>query len=498
MAQRLHKRVGGLPAKSRRSLRAGDPDSRIDRRAINRAIEFHDSGRYEQAVRIYRKFLEKYPDNLRVLHLCGHALHQAGDLDAGLDMLSRAVEIEPGNAAAQSDLGSALADSGRYDEALDCFRHATEIDPSEAVFFTNQGNVFRDKGDADSAAASYRRAIAIDGGLAVAHYNLGNALRDQARLDDAIVSYRVAVALDPGNALAHNNLGVVLRDRGEVDEAMYCYRRAIAADGAFLPALCNLANFLKDQSRIPEALEAYRKVLDLDPRHAVARHMVCALSGEATRQAPKHYVREIFDSYAPLFDIHLTGVLEYRAPAAMRDVVDRFAPDNSGTGATAFRRALDIGCGTGLVAEAFQGRVSEFYGVDLSTNMMAEARRKALYSQLREDELTVFLSSDDDDAPYDLILAGDVFIYIGDLAPVFGGVRQRLEDGGLFCFSVERAEFGTYELRPSGRFAQSMDYLRRLAAEHGFSVRAEEEIAVRRENDAPIKGAVVVLEKIAA
>ncbi|MBP0575354.1 methyltransferase domain-containing protein, partial [Mycobacterium tuberculosis] len=48
-----------------------------------------------------------------------------------------------------------------------------------------------------------------------------------------------------------------------------------------------------------------------------------------------------------------------------------------------FARGLDLGCGTGLMAEALAGRVAHLEGVDLSSAMVAKARAKGLYADLR-------------------------------------------------------------------------------------------------------------------
>lgn len=53
---------------------------------------------------------------------------------------------------------------------------------------------------------------------------------------------------------------------------------------------------------------------------------------------------------------------------------------------------------------------------------------------------------------YDLVVAADVFIYVGALEQVFDGVARVMPTGGRFCFSVELADAGhDLVLRPSLR-----------------------------------------------
>ncbi len=99
------------------------------------------------------------------------------------------------------------------------------------------------------------------------------------------------------------------------------------------------------------------------------------------------------------------------------------------------------------------------------------------------------------DRRYDLILAGDVFIYLGALDAVFAGAARALASGGLFAFSIERTA-DTHDLRllPSLRYAHSQAYVRRLAQEHGFEWRAAFPAPLREEQQRPIEGLYVYLQ----
>ena len=49
-------------------------------------------------------------------------------------------------------------------------------------------------------------------------------------------------------------------------------------------------------------------------------------------------------------------------------------------------RVLDLGCGTGLAGEALRRRAAWLEGVDLSSGMIDQARRKGLYDRLEVAE----------------------------------------------------------------------------------------------------------------
>ncbi len=479
---------------ARRDERRAGGSARLVRRRIGQALLFHRHGEYQRAIRIYRWYLTRDPDNARVLQACGLALHQVGDFDGSVRMLSRSVACDPYDAPTHGNLGHAFHELGRLENSLMCFALAIDADPSSADAYNDQGNVLRDLGRIDEAVASYRSAIAANGALAMPHFNLGNALWDRDGIDEAIASYRAAIEIDPGFAAAHNNLGNAYRAKNDLERAVHSYAGAASSDPGFVLARFNLANAVKDLGRDAEALTAYREVLALDPDNALARHMAAALAGEPRSAAPEDFVRQVFDTYAGRFDTHLAMALDYRVPAALRDaVLDRACEPGSDDRAR-LGHALDLGCGTGLVAEAFAEAVERFDGIDLSPRMLAEARRKGLYETLIEGELVAYLRrSAGRDPPYDAVLAADTFIYVGDLAPAFAGVAGCLAADGVFAFSIEVAQAETFELRPTGRFAQSETYIRALADAHGFAVKTIAPTVIRLENDVPVTGAICVL-----
>ena len=93
------------------------------------------------------------------------------------------------------------------------------------------------------------------------------------------------------------------------------------------------------------------------------------------------------------------------------------------------------------------------------------------------------------------VLAADVFIYIGDLAAVFAAVVRVLAPRGMFAFSVEGLEGGSYKLQPTGRYAQAPSYLRTLAAQHGLEERSLERTLIRREGRGHAEGWLALFAK---
>lgn len=240
------------------------------------------------------------------------------------------------------------------------------------------------------------------------------------------------------------------------------------------------------------AAAAFRESLRLDPKDEGGASLELATLDAAVTidSAPPAYVTALFDAYAPEFDAALIERLGYSAPSAiasrLRAVIQPWEPKR-------FSRALDLGCGTGLAGEALRLDIAYLEGVDLSSGMAEQARDKGVYDALFTGDLADHLVAPGE--AFDLILAADVFSYIGDLSRIISLIANRLSPGGYCAFTVEKEERQDWRIRESLRFAHSEDYLRRLAEAACLRIVTIEETVLRRDRGADIVGLVAILKR---
>jgi predicted TPR repeat methyltransferase len=236
------------------------------------------------------------------------------------------------------------------------------------------------------------------------------------------------------------------------------------------------------------AAEAWRNALQLDPADRPGAALRLALIGRAPQAEapPSAFVEALFDQYADGFDASLVGKLGYRVPALLSEAIHM--PDGR-----AFRLALDLGCGTGLMGEMLRPYAARLEGFDISARMLAKARARGIYDRLEKADLQDFRYAGD--RP-DLIAAADVFMYLGALDRVTKTVAGLLGPDGLFAFSVEKlAGEGDFLLQPSRRYAHSERYVRSVLGDNGLSVQLLEEHVIRQDRGEPIMGLIVVAKE---
>ena len=251
---------------------------------------------------------------------------------------------------------------------------------------------------------------------------------------------------------------------------------------------------IREQLGEPEAaIAAFRKAQAADPgdRHGASLRLML-LGAEPLAGMPQAYVRALFDQYAPKFESALVGDLGYRGPALLFKAV--LATRAAIRKPAFFKRAIDLGCGTGLAATAFAKEVDHFIGIDLSPRMIEKARATGLYAELEVAEMVEGLRGKPD-ASANLILAADAMVYLSHLAALLREAQRVLAAGGVLAFTLETHGGDGVLLGEGLRYAHGAAYVRASIGEAGLTLARLEELSARNEDNAPVPGLVAVATK---
>jgi predicted TPR repeat methyltransferase len=295
--------------------------------------------------------------------------------------------------------------------------------------------------------------------------------------------------------------GDILADR------RFAYAQALAREGdhaaaadlleqtlervpGWVPAWIALGVAREQQSLREAALDAFARAEPLDTTgiHGAGLHAARLRGGVAQPVMPRAYVAALFDDYAARFDAHLVGTLGYRGPALVAESLDE------AVGSRRFARAVDLGCGTGLMAPPIRARVDHLCGVDLSPAMVAEAEKRGLYDELVAGDILEFLDGLDGGS-IDLALAADVFAYLGPLGPVATALARVLRPGGIAAFTLQHDGGTDIRLGPDMRFSHSERHVWEALAGAGLDIRVLRQASSRRDAGADVPGLVVVAGK---
>ncbi|MFH2123049.1 MAG: tetratricopeptide repeat protein [Pseudomonadota bacterium] len=409
----------------------------------------HQTGDFEQALAGYQALLADDQDNPQLNYLVALLFFENGKLDEAAHWFTRVVTLAPEAAPAHYNLGIIFFEQGDYLRAAQAYEEAAKLCPEDGDIFFNLALTRKKLGQFDKAFSCYQKVLAIIPDDVDVLYNLGVLCKDLHHHADAIWFFEQVVIQNPDHVQALNNLG-------------YLYHLERAVD---------------------RAIATYQKLIALDHNATMAAHMLAALTGKTTSTAPDAYIRTVFDNFSEHYDESLVEKLGYTIPAQLREML-------SVDECRHFPMTLDMGCGTGLSGEAFQDCTEKLIGLDLSPKMLEVAGKKGLYDSLHETDICSFLSGSK--VLFDLFIAADVFVYIGDLQEIFSLVKKRAGTGAVFLFSSELASEG-FCLKPMGRYGHAESYIRDLARETGFSMIQVTAANIRKEKEEWIRGNLYLL-----
>jgi predicted TPR repeat methyltransferase len=236
------------------------------------------------------------------------------------------------------------------------------------------------------------------------------------------------------------------------------------------------------------AIVAFQRASDADrdDYHGARLHLARLGAAEGTPAMTATYVRRLFDQHAPEFEDSLLSRLDYRGPAILLDALKAVTG-----GRLKFGTVLDLGCGTGLAGVAIRSFCDWLVGIDLSPAMIEQARSKGIYDRLIAAELMDYLASEAG-AQNNLVLAADVFVYCGDLAPIAAAAARVTAPGGLFAFTVESHQGEGILLQPTLRYAHNAAHVRAAVEAAGMQLCHFAEVSTRTEKGEWVPGLVAV------
>lgn len=487
---------------------------------------FKATGTFSRALNFSQMAINMAPD-VASFHILQGQVHAAiGDWALAMEAFEKAHALESDSVLPLLLWAEASAKQGRFELMPTLFKRARTLG-DDARIDEYEGLCLLAEGKASEAEMLFNRVIARRPDYCTGYINKGKLLREGRRLHEAEACFARALKLNPQacDALYHMALlseqqgqgelavryalqllqaypqgwegyvlmGFLLCNQNRYEAAEQVLRQAVALKPGNIYALQLLMKVLRHQAKSGEALAQINGMLDAEPENVSLRYVRAVLRGEAATAQPEQFISAYFDSCADFYDHAAQYITLYKAPALLFEAL-RGMPELKGARGLSL---LDIGCGTGIAAEAFRDMTARRVGVDLSARMIDKARRRQLYEELYQLDAREFMLGSD--RQFDLVIGCDVLGHIGDAAQFLHVARNVLSSKSLLAFTIEKHE-GREALRmhPAGHFTHSPHYILALAQEEGYVPVRVEDMVLRMENYFSVPGVMFVLSKTQA
>ncbi|KAG3292212.1 transmembrane and tetratricopeptide repeat containing 1 [Ictidomys tridecemlineatus] len=189
---------------------------------------YYNTGRYEEALQIYREAAALQPSQRELRLALAQVLAVMGQTKEAEKMTSHIVSEETGCLECYRLLSAIYSKQEHHDKALDAIDKALQLKPKDPKVVSEL------------------------------YFTKGNQLREQNLLDKAFESYKAAVALNPDQAQAWMNMGGIQHIKGNYVSARAYYERALqlVPDSKLLKE--NLAKLDRLEKRLQEVREKDR------------------------------------------------------------------------------------------------------------------------------------------------------------------------------------------------------------------------------------------------
>jgi Flp pilus assembly protein TadD len=104
-------------AQLQQQVTATPENRKLSRTYLRQGVALFHQQQYDQAIALYDKALEVFPDDSYAWGLKGYALLRAGHIPESVDANKKAIELDPGDTLGYLDLAKSYCASKQYDDA---------------------------------------------------------------------------------------------------------------------------------------------------------------------------------------------------------------------------------------------------------------------------------------------------------------------------------------------------------------------------------------------
>ena len=229
---------------------------------------YADKGWLNEAIKIYKSLVDKYPNDFNVILAYGNACFTKNDLKESLHIFRKLTVIRPDRIEGWNNLGITQLSLQEYKSAKDSFNKVLEIEPDNYGALLNMGNYYDYFEKYEKAITLFKRVTEIRPDFTDAWYNLGNAYMKIQRYEEAIAVYNKSLKYRPQFYSAFKNIGFAYEQIKDYKRAEEYYKRALEINRADAALYVNFGSVYTNLKLFEKAKDFYLRAVKLSPKKA--------------------------------------------------------------------------------------------------------------------------------------------------------------------------------------------------------------------------------------
>ena len=454
---------------------------------LNLSSLYVKQGDLKSAIRSLKSLLESQPDHHDATYSLARIYAQESQWDQAYQTLKPLIQQQATTVQSALLLGQILNQRGYHHCAIRALKHTLDQEHEQAECHFQLGIAYDILGQPSKAHWHYEHCIAETPENLEAQYNLATSYVKTHHYQRALPHYLFVLQRQNDHHDALYNIAIVYMQQDQHEQAIDYFQKALTVNPSHEPSLVNLANTYINYNDHEKAIQTYEILIKIKPQDEAYQFTLAALKESMTHAMPNAFIAQLFDQYAGHYEQHLAQALDYQVPQILRECIERIIMPPSHS-----LRILDIGCGSGLMAETLSHITKIIDGIDLSPEMINIAKKKALYQNLFVGNFAESTL----DSPYDLLIAADVLPYVSSLEQFLTRCFQCLASNGYLVFTTESSySTDTYTLQKTLRYGHHPEYIVKSLSTLGFDIICDEKAILRQQKGQPLEGHLFIAYK---
>ncbi len=250
-----------------------DADADADaNQLLSNALNLHSKGNFKEAAIKYKLFLDRGFTDQRVLSNFGVICIQLGQKDNAIKLFKKSIQKYPNNSNAYSNLARLLSDCGKSDEAEKLFKKYIELNPNSYKGYYLLGFHFLKVNSINDAQKYFLLANSIQPKIPETNYQLGLTYKLLNEFNKSELFIRKSIELNPSFYSSYLVLAEILKVQGRYEESESTLRKLIDLKDDLPGPFINLAALLRELGQYDEAEVLINKAIELQPDSSEAHN----------------------------------------------------------------------------------------------------------------------------------------------------------------------------------------------------------------------------------
>jgi len=220
---------------------------------------------YKDAIKAYKKAIEKNPKLVEAYQYLGYSYDKLGDLNQSIVYMQKAISLAPNNPMLYLDIGDIYYAHQDYKNALTSYTIVTKLDPTIALGYIRISGTYTTIQDWHKTYTSSIEAIKRFPHRYEGYNNLAIAAYKMHKYDNAIGLLEDYIKYDDKNSDIYYLLSLLYEKKDDIKKFYLYIEKSIKLNPNNYSAILFLAGYECSSQHYQKSIELYKSLLSINP-----------------------------------------------------------------------------------------------------------------------------------------------------------------------------------------------------------------------------------------